>query len=132
MKRSGYTLLEILVVIAVIAVIAGIAMVSFAGVQKEARDTRRSEDLNRIALAMEQYFTVCGLKYPTPDVGKVPTSINCLAPIQNFMSTVPTDPKSSLRYDMTGTGTSYSICAPNTPLPLENDSVTTFCRPSSQ
>jgi type IV pilus assembly protein PilE len=131
MKRSGYTLLELLVVIAVIAIIATVGLVSYSGTQKKSRDTRRKEDLNSIALAMEQYFTLCGMMYPTPDVSgtKVPVSIVCNS--QNIMATVPTDPGTKARYNMTGTSTSYSICAPN-PTPMETESTYPYCRPSGQ
>lgn len=129
--RGGYTLLELLVVIAVIAVITGIGVVSYSGTQKKSRDTRRKEDLNSIALALEQYFTLCNFLYPTPDVSgtKVPVSIACGA--QVIMANVPTDPSTKARYNMTGTATSYSICAPNSP-PLESEATNPYCRPSSQ
>lgn len=130
-RKSGYTLLELLVVIAVIAIIATVGIVSFSGTQKKARDTRRKADIDAITDALEQYYALCGSVYPTPDVSgtKVPTSIVCGT--QNIMTTVPTDPGTKVRYNMTGTATSFNVCAPNTP-PLEAESTSPYCYPSLQ
>lgn len=125
-SRRGYTLLELLVVITVIGVIASIGLVSYAGTSKKARDTKRKGDLDSIANAMEQYYAICGSTYPAPVTGKVPSSIACASPIQTIMATVPSDPTGAVRYNMTGGGTSFSVCLPNTP-PLEAESTTPVC-----
>lgn len=125
--RRGYTLLELLVVITVIAIIASVGLVSYSGTSKKARDTKRKGDLDAIANAMEQYYAICGSTYPAPAAGNlVPTSISCASPVQSIMATVPTDPTGNNRYTMTGGGTSFSVCLPDTP-PLEAESTTPYC-----
>lgn len=130
-SRRGYTLLELLVVITVIAIIASIGLVTYAGTSKKARDTKRKGDLDAIANAMEQYYAICGSTYPSASAGKVPTSIACASPVQTIMATVPADPNAAVRYNMSGTGTSFSICLPNTP-PLEAESTTPYCVTNQQ
>lgn len=128
-SRKGYTLLELLVVITVIAIIASIGLVSYAGTSKKARDTKRKGDLDAIANAMEQYYSICGSVYPAPATGKVPTSIACASPVQTIMATVPADPIGAVRYNMTqpsGSNTSFSVCLPNAQ-PLEAESTTPYC-----
>jgi prepilin-type N-terminal cleavage/methylation domain-containing protein len=133
-KNRGYTLLELLVVITVIVVIASVGFVSYAGTSKKARDTKRKADLDAIAKAMEQYYSVCAGVYPAPSSGYVPTSIVCASPAQTIMATVPTDPTGNNRYTMTqpsGTTSSFSVCLPDTP-PLEAESTTPYCRTNLQ
>jgi len=131
-KRSGYTLLELLVVMAIIAILATVGLVSFNATQKKSRDTRRKGDLRSISNALEQYYAVCGSIYPTPATGsKVPSTVFCPSPSQAMMVTVPNDPGTNVAYGMTGAGTSYSICAPNTP-PLEAEATTPYCLTNQQ
>lgn len=129
---KAFTLLEMLVVIGIIAIVVSMGFVSYSTAQKKARDARRRSDLKAIQSALEQYYSVCGYVYPTPDSSQVPTSIACASPATTIMATVNTDPKSAVRYAMTQNDTSdYTICAPNTP-PLESESVTPYCLTNQQ
>lgn len=51
----GFTLIEMIVVISIIAVLSAISFVSYSGVQRGARDTKRQSDLKVIQSALEQY-----------------------------------------------------------------------------
>lgn len=60
MKKSGFTLVELLVVISIIAILSVIGITVFSGVQKSARDARRRADIDAIAKAMEVHYGQCG------------------------------------------------------------------------
>lgn len=55
---SGFTLIELLVVISIIAILSVIGLAVFSGVQKNARDARRREDITAIAQALEANKTM--------------------------------------------------------------------------
>jgi prepilin-type N-terminal cleavage/methylation domain-containing protein len=52
-NKKGFTLVELLVVIAILAILAVIGLAVFSGVQKNARDARRREEIDSIAKALE-------------------------------------------------------------------------------
>jgi len=54
-KRTGFTIVELLIVIVVIGVIAAITVVAFSGVQARARDTARKNDLAQLSKATKLY-----------------------------------------------------------------------------
>lgn len=56
MKKSGFTLVELLVVISIIAILSVIGLTIFGDVQKKNRDARRKADINSIADAMEANY----------------------------------------------------------------------------
>lgn len=56
MKR-GFTLIELLVVVAIIGLLASIVLVILTGVQKDAHDKKRLEDLTQLQKALELYYT---------------------------------------------------------------------------
>lgn len=60
---SGFTLIELLVVIAIIAILSVIGLAVFSGVQKNARDARRREDILAIAQALEANKTMNSATY---------------------------------------------------------------------
>lgn len=107
MKNKGFTLLEILVVIGIIMILVGMMSVSYSTAQKKARDAKRKSDLSSIQNAMEQYYSVCGYKYPT----SIPNTIYCPSPSMAIMPTVPTDPQTLTPYSPTINPTIYNICA---------------------
>lgn len=51
--KSGFTLVELLIVIVVIAVLAAISIVSYSGIQSRAQDTKRVDDLSKIAKGLQ-------------------------------------------------------------------------------
>jgi len=62
-RRSGFTIVELLIVIVVIAILAAITIVAYNGIQKRAQDSRRANDIASIRKALELYRADTGT-YP--------------------------------------------------------------------
>ncbi|HYC79676.1 MAG TPA: prepilin-type N-terminal cleavage/methylation domain-containing protein [Candidatus Binatia bacterium] len=62
-KEKGFTLIELLVVVAILGVLASVVMVSANSARVNARDVRRSADLNQIIKGLALYFDKYN-KYP--------------------------------------------------------------------
>lgn len=54
-KKSGFTLIELMVVMAIIGTLASVVMVSVETARSKARDTARKAALNQIQVALELY-----------------------------------------------------------------------------
>lgn len=54
-SRSGFTLAELLIAVIIVAILSTVALVMFKEAQKEARDSKRRQDLVSIQLALESY-----------------------------------------------------------------------------
>ena len=63
-KNKGFTLFELLVSISIVGMLSALAIVSFSSAQKKARDTRRTEDMNSLQKAAEQYYMLNNSAYP--------------------------------------------------------------------
>ena len=128
-KNWAFTLLELLVVIGIISVLVGMGTFSYSTAQKKARDSKRKGDLQDIRNALEQYYSVCGFNYPTPNSGSVYTSVICLAPSSAIMPTVPVDPRTTTPYLCSGCGaTAFTLCANS----IESESPTGYCVQNQQ
>lgn len=113
-KNKGFTLFELLVSISIIALLTAIAVVSFGGVNKKARDSRRISDMEKIRIALESYRQVNGT---------YPAAMSTLVS-SNFLQALPTDPKDDSNYAATLTDYTYSLGA------LMEDSNSTNCSSS--
>lgn len=60
MKRSAFTLIELLIVVAIIAILAAIAVPNFMEAQTRARISRTQSDIRSQAVALESYFVDWG------------------------------------------------------------------------
>jgi prepilin-type N-terminal cleavage/methylation domain-containing protein len=111
--KKGFTLLEMLVVVGIIAVLVSIGISSYSTAQKKARDAKRKSDLKAIQNALEQYYSICGFQYPTPQAGGGFSSIICpTPPATNIMPNAPKDPKTNTSYPCNScTSTGYTIYA---------------------
>lgn len=72
-NRSGFTIVELLVVIVVIAILATISIVVYSGIQARARDSKRKNDLDYIAKALENNYLIHGA-YTQPETMCADTS----------------------------------------------------------
>lgn len=131
--RKGFTLLELLVVISIIAILITIGLTSFTTSQKKGRDAKRKSDIKDVQNALEQYYSICGYRYPTP-TGTFFISVNCSSPAISIMPTAPIDPRVVTPYfcgptpgASNCTSTSYTVCAM-----LEGETPNTFCVSNQQ
>lgn len=67
-KRSGFTLVELLIVIAIIGILTSIGLVSFNSSQIKSRDAKRKTHLAQVADSLELYYNDKG-KYPASNAG---------------------------------------------------------------
>ena len=92
-RRSGFTLLELLLVLSILVVIGGIAMYNFGGAQTEANMNATRTQLNSVKNSIQMYQirmnslpeTLDALRDGPSDAAK---KAKCVAPI---MTEIPTD-----------------------------------------
>lgn len=130
--KKAFTLVEILVVVTIIALLASLAAVSYSQFVKQARDAKRTTDIEQIRAAIELYrnFDIAGAYPATLDFSGAGTIEDANA---KYLGIVPNDPLSSkgytLYYASSAPFTDYTLCAY-----LENGVgavVGTTCGPSS-
>jgi prepilin-type N-terminal cleavage/methylation domain-containing protein len=63
-KQKGFTIVELLIVIIVIGILATLVLVTYAGVQAKARDTKRQTDVDALQSHLETFYAQYGF-YPT-------------------------------------------------------------------
>jgi prepilin-type N-terminal cleavage/methylation domain-containing protein len=102
-NKKGFTLFELLVSISIIAVMTAVAVVSFGGVSKKSRDTKRMADVEKIRLALEA----------AKQIGNVyPVSAGSTANLTTYLQQWPKDPKTGTYYSYNRlTNYTYEICA---------------------
>ena len=64
LMTNGFTIVELLIVVVVIGILARIMVVSYNGVQQEAVNVRRLDDLNKVASLLALYAEENNGKYP--------------------------------------------------------------------
>lgn len=62
-KKSGFTLVEMLIVIVIIGILAAALIPRVTGLQARARDAGREVEMRNVALALELYYIDHG-EYP--------------------------------------------------------------------
>jgi len=99
-KRSGFTLIEMLVVIAIIALLAGMLLPSLSKARIKARVAKAKTEMLNIRVSIEQYYSDYST-YPTNDKdyncsGAVGTDYGALYKLKDdskeYMSSIPRDP----------------------------------------
>jgi len=85
LKKTGYTLIEILVAISIIAVLTAVGVTSFTSVNKKSRDAKRKSDIEQIRSALEMYRADNG-SYPATD------NLDDLE-VDSYIAKIPLDPK---------------------------------------
>jgi general secretion pathway protein G len=103
-KKTGFTLMELLIVIAIIGILISISVASYASAQKKGRDARRHADLKAVQNAWEQYYADNSASYPA----------TCAISTTYMPNGIPVDPKSgttSVVYPSTCSSSTYCFCA---------------------
>jgi prepilin-type N-terminal cleavage/methylation domain-containing protein len=100
-RQSGFTLFELLVSISIIAVLTAVAVVSFGGLNKKTRDARRTSDLEKLRVALEEAKQI-GTTYPS--------NLLSLTGPSGFLDKLPKDPKTGSTYPyIRATNYTYAI-----------------------
>lgn len=64
-RQTGFTLVELLIVIAIISLLATVGVVTYAGLQKDAKDAKRKADIETISTVLESNYTPGLNPYPS-------------------------------------------------------------------
>jgi type IV pilus assembly protein PilE len=112
MRKTGFTLLELLVTISIIGILLAVGSVSFSTAQKRGRDSRRQADMKAIQRGLEQCYS---LDTAYPDSVNFGANLDCATATETVMSSVPDDPKPGEDYlytpDTALSKTQYCLCA---------------------
>ncbi len=73
-RRSGFTIVELLIVVVVIAILAAISVVAYAGFQNRANDSAVQSDINNFAKKILLYYAEHG-EYPEGNNTNAPEGI---------------------------------------------------------
>lgn len=107
MKRTGFTLIEILVVITIISLLATVGAGSYTTLTKHSFDSRRKADLEQIRSALEMWKSNNGV-YPST----VPLGLTLTDGTNTYLQKVPNDPKAPTRvYNIVVTSSNYTLGA---------------------
>jgi len=93
MKNHGFTLVEILIALSILAILAFIALIAFRSQTFKGYDAKRKSDMNRIAIAVEEYEKDHSC-YPLPQL-VVCKPGNGLQP---YLNKIPCDPVTGASY----------------------------------
>src|SRR3989344_5858351 len=105
-RRSGFTLIEILIVIAIISILSSVAIVGLPKIGGKGRDARRVSGMRQVQTALELYFTKNG-NYPNVSTW---TALNneLIDPTRGVgISGIPNDPRNATPYLYT-----YAVASP--------------------
>lgn len=64
-RYAGFTLIELLIVIAIISLLATIGVVTYSGLQKDAKDAKRKSDIETISTVLESNYSPGLNPYPS-------------------------------------------------------------------
>jgi len=133
MKRSAFTLVELLVVISIIGLLSTIAIVSLNSARAKSRDTKRMADLKQISTAIELFSDANGY-LPRNTAGWCTTISDVTngwgaafqGDLSPYLSKVPLDPlykntSTDYLYSNVDNKNKYTLCAN-----LENSSSGSF------
>lgn len=120
MRKTGFTLVELIIVMAIISILTGLLIANFIGVRERGRDSQRKSDLRQIQSALEFYRSDNdGYPVNVPNCGsslKAPPVPACSSTIV-YLQNVSQDPQGgSYQYSVAGSGLGYCLraCLENT------------------
>jgi general secretion pathway protein G len=113
--KKGYTLIEVLMVLAIIGILLALSAVAFLSARKTARDAKRKTDIEQIRGALETYKADKNV-YPGSQSTPVQAADyvdNALSGflVSNYISMLPTDPVSTLKYYYVPLIGGYALCS---------------------
>ncbi len=92
LRRSAFTLIELLLVIALIGILSSFGVYGYQSSQIKARDTQRKSDLDAIKKGLEAFNN------DTAGAAKYPSTITASLVQGNYMQNLPADPKTKSNY----------------------------------
>ncbi len=98
-KKTGFTLIELMVTVAIMAILTAIVTSNFAQSKAKARDSKRITDINSMQAALEMFYDRCG-RYPkekqSSGVASIPditdTCLSGTIKLTDFISKIPVPP----------------------------------------
>ena len=100
-RKTGFTLIEILVVVSIMGILLSIVMENIGSAQSKSRDHKRISDIKSLQLALEQYYDG---NNAFPAAG----NLSVLAPA--YVPSIQTDPSTGAQYDYLTTLGNNSFC----------------------
>ena len=109
-KKSGFTIVELLVVIVVIGILATISFVSYVGVSDKSKDSKRKADISTISKALS-LFAVDNDNYPIETCNIGSDCVTLLSSLGPYMKKFPIGPDVNEYYSYSSDGNTYTITA---------------------
>ena len=108
-KKSGFTLIEVLIVVFIIGLLASVVLVGLGAFRQRGRDARRIADLRSTQNALELYYSKSGVYPQTSSWAALESElINASIGVNN----IPNDPSGgSAVYQYASDGQSYVLRA---------------------
>ncbi|MCL4339424.1 type II secretion system GspH family protein [Patescibacteria group bacterium] len=120
-QNHGFTLIELLIVVAIMAILSTMVISNFTNSLKQARDSKRKQDLNKLARVMEDYYND-HQHYPPPDMMGGMIGAAWGTKFFNYPFDLPKDPSSpSFNYYYMSDPQSYNFYAIFARLEITND-----------
>lgn len=112
--KKGFTLVELLISVSIIAILVAIGVASYATINKQSRDTKRTSDIEQIRSALEMYRADNGAYPPLGSGNWIAASGLDATLVPTYLPQIPADPKSSQSYLYLSTNVSggnyYGYC----------------------